>query len=199
MKYLLASLSIAITTSGLAMAAPTETAVSQPAIPPQKLELARQFVALTLSADDYVKMMRASAMSMAEALSETLGDGSEDPAADEKMQRTFEQIEPKVRAHLPKLADAYSRAYARAYSEAELLELIAFAQSSAGKRYMTGDDGFTEDPAVREAQDEMMGEIQPIIEGMRKEACVERAKERLAAGDAKAKCPLSEESETLSS
>jgi len=158
MKLLPASLAALLATSALAAAAPPEAAPAQaaesrPAPSARHLDLARQFVALTFSADDYVGMMRASAVDMAATLSESLGDGDEDPAVNEMMQRTFEQIEPKVRAHMPKLADAYSRAYARAYSEAELLELIAFAQSSAGRRYMTGNDGFAEDPAVREAQD----------------------------------------------
>jgi hypothetical protein len=99
-------------------------------------------------------------------------------------------MEPAIRGQIPNLTEAYTQAYAREFSAGELTELIAFAQSPAGKHYISRVDFMDADPAVLEAQQGITEAMMPVLEEMRKEACAKRAAARVAAGDKKATCPL---------
>lgn len=195
MKFLLASLSIALATSTLAAApaepAPVESAQNLPEPTARQMELASRLVALTFTADDYVRSMRGAAEGTVASLDEAFGAESENPEIGKSLQRVLDQLEHKIRAKFPQLADAYARVYAREYSEVELQQLVDFAQSPAGKRYLSGDGGFESDPAIEALNAEMGEEMKKALDGMRKEACAAQANQRLAAGDPDAKCPLS--------
>ena len=192
MKFLLASLSIALATSSLS-AAPAEPATTEAAeelapIPTESLVLARQFVALAQPATERMDTLRG-------FVSMVAYEGSDDPqdaAAEQRADKIMARVEPTIEKLMPALMDAYAYAYAREFSADELRQLIAFAQTPAGKHFVTsaakveGDDGvLTVHQSIGEA-------IEPIMRDVAKEVCSKRAAERLAAGDTKAKCPLSE-------
>lgn len=200
MKFLLASLSIALATSTLAAAAPadtasTETAEKRPPISRESLVLARQFVALAQPAADRMDSLRGYASMVA-------SEGSGDPeghAAEQRASKIMARFEPTVQKLMPALMDAYAYAYARQFSADELKQLIAFAQSPAGKHYVTSFSLVESDDDVLTVHRSIAEELEPIMRDVAKEVCARKAAERLAAGDTNAKCPLSAESETAAS
>ena len=199
MKFLLASLSIALATSSLSAApaepASTETAEKLPPISRESLVLARQFVALAQPAADRMDSLRGYASMVA-------SEGSDDPegqAAEQRADKIMARFEPTIQKLMPALMDAYAYAYAREFSADELKQLIAFAQSPAGKHYVTSVSLVESDDGVLTVHQSIAEELEPIMRNVAKEACAKRAAERLAAGDTKAKCPLSDEPETASS
>ena len=193
MKLLLTSISIALATSTLAAAAPASSEpVGVEAPSAERLALARQFVTLTLSSNDYVELMHEGTTQMVAALSASFEDEAEVKSLEKSIKRYLAAAEPKVRAHMPKLAEAYAQVYARDYSAAELHQLIAFAQSPTGKRYLLARTKVDMDPLVSDAQEQLGEELAPLMEDMQREMCAEKAAQRIAAGDTKAKCPLSQ-------
>jgi hypothetical protein len=198
MKILLASLSIALATSSLSAApsepASTETAEKLAPISRESLELARQFVGLSQPAGDRLDWLRGFA-SMAASEGSDDADGL---AAEQRKEKIMARFEPTLQKLLPALTDAYAYAYAREFSAEELRQLIAFAQSPAGRHYVTSVSLVESDDAVIGLHETIGEELAPIMQDVAKEICAKRAAERLAAGDTKAKCPLSEP-ETLSS
>ena len=198
MKRLVTALSISLAPISVAAAAPvpagpSPVAAPAPAPSADRIELARRFIALTFSADGYIELMHAGAAQMVEALSANFGS-DEDEARDARQQveRYLAAAEPKVRAHMPRLMEAYAQVYAREFSAEELQQLVGFAQSPAGKRYLSATDSLDLDPVVLKAQQELGEELEPIMDEMRKDMCAEKAAKRIAAGELDAKCPLSE-------
>lgn len=200
MKFLLASLSIALATSTLATAAPTGSAPAEaPAASNQKLDLARQFIALSNPAGDMMGVIRESAlMTFAE-----LADDPEEEAVQKEAERRVDAIlaraEPTIKKRMPEVLEAYAQVYAREFSAEELEQLIIFARTPAGRHYIARMAFLDMDPAILDANQALTDELTPIMQQVTRELCAERAAQRLAAGDAKAKCPLSEEPETLAS
>ena len=193
MKRLLTSISIALASTTLAAAAPV-LAESAPApvaatSSPDSMKLAREFVAMTSGPGDIMDELGFNAWPAAAAAIE---DKAERAAAEKYMRRLSDRIEPKVRLLMPALQEAYAAAYAREFSADELQQLILFARSPAGKHYMSLTSAVEGDEALVEAQERMWEEITPVLEETRKEFCAEKAALRIAAGDTKAECPLSE-------
>lgn len=184
--------------------APASPAAAVPATPDQRLALAREFVALTFSPDDYIAMWRDStamaAESIGKALTAQFGDDGkqvENPAA--MMTRMLTLGEPLIRVKLPLLADAYAQAYARDFTAPELAQMVAFGQSPAGKHFLAHQDRLDLDPSVLKVQQEIGEDMMPVLDQMRKEACAKKAEARIAAGDKTAKCPLAEADEQAAS
>jgi hypothetical protein len=125
-----------------------------------------------------------------ESFIQAMGEGEEDPESAGRIQEIIQLMEPKVREHLPRINDARAQVYARNFSAEELGQLIAFVQSSAGKRYLSGMYDIESDPLIEAASQELMDSLQDIS----KEQCQKRAAQRYAAGDTEAKCPLSGQS-----
>ncbi|MDP9423564.1 MAG: DUF2059 domain-containing protein [Pseudomonadota bacterium] len=200
MKILFASLSIALATSTLASAAPAgappvETAGDRSVISPRSLELARQFVAIARPAGDRLDWLEGFASMAASEGSEQ----AEDEAAEQRTEKIMARFEPTLQKLMPALMDAYAYAYAREFSDQELEQLIAFAQSPVGKHYVTSVASVESNDAVIGLHETIGEELEPIMRDVAKEVCTKKAAERLAAGDTKAKCPLSEGPETASS
>lgn len=166
MKLVVSSLLVAFASSAIAAAAPAQ-ADPNPAkvesVSPDRLDLARRFVDLTVSPDEYMEMMRVGFMASTTSQLADLEDDSDFAAAEEKMGKVFAKIDPLMRAQLPKLLEAYAQAYAREYSADELRQLAV-----------------------------------PVMHELQKEMCAEKAAQRIAMGDTKAKCPLSAAAETQS-
>jgi hypothetical protein len=198
MKLISGSLLVALVSSAAwaaapqpAAHAPEEIAQAEDAAPSaERVTLARRLIGLTLSPDEFMEIVRTSALQTAtEKLvgADYKGDGSE---LEKEVNRFVARMEPAIRGQIPNLTEAYAQAYAREFSADELTEPIAFAQSPAGKHYISRVDFMDADPAVLEAQQGITEAMMPVLEEMRKEACAKRAAARVAAGDKKATCPL---------
>ena len=199
MKLISGSLLVALVSSAAwaaapqpAAHAPVESAQADADAAPsaERLTLARRFIGMTLSPDEFMDIVRTSALQTAtEKLvdADYKGDGSE---IEKEVDRFVARMAPAIRGQIPNLTEAYAQAYAREFSAGELNQLIAFAQSSAGKHYIARVDFMDADPAVLEAQQGLMEAMMPTLDEMRKEACAKRAAARIAAGDKKATCPL---------
>jgi hypothetical protein len=190
MKLLVAPLSLAliITSAPAAALEPVQpSVVSAPSI--ERLELARRFVRLTVSPDRFIETMREGSVQAAIAMS---GDDAEFSQADleREVAKFFVQVEPKIRAQLPNILEAYAQAYAREFSPGELEDLVNFGESTAGKHYLAKADLIDLEPEVLGAFDAMQAEFLPVLEQLKKDKCTEKAAQRIAAGDTKAKCKL---------
>jgi hypothetical protein len=183
MKPVMSSILVAFASSALAVAAPASadpaasTNVEAPS--PERLEVARRLVTATLSADLYMDSVKSSARLAAYG-----GYGKqEDPATEERLKQFFAW------------AEAQTQAYAREFTADELRQILAFSQTKAGQHFMTS-DAIDYDPAVVQAQLEFEEAIEPIIEKIQRERCAAKAAQRVAMGNAEAKCRLSTATET---
>lgn len=200
MKLVSGSLLVALVSSAAWAAAPQAPApvtASQPAAaaPASKIELARRFVALTIPPDAMIDSMREGARKMTAALEEQFGDG-DNPGADQGLDKFFAKLEPRIRAQMPAILEAQAQAYAREFSQGELEQLVGFAQSPAGRHYLGSLDAVEQDPAVAAASSALWNDISSALKDAAKEMCAQKAAQRLAAGDKKATCPLSQADET---
>ena len=74
----------------------------------------------------------------------------------------------------------------------ELRQMLAFAQSPAGRHLISRFAALENDEALPDAQMQVWEALTPIIEDVQRELCAERAAVQVAAGNVDAKCPLSE-------
>ena len=196
MKLVMSSILVAFASSALAVAAPASadpsasTNVEAPS--PERLEVARRLVTSTLSPELYMESVKSSARLAAYG-----GYGKqEDPATEERLKQFFAWAEPAMRDHLTKLAEAQTQAYAREFTADELRQILAFSQTKAGQHFMTSSDAVDYDPAVLQAQLDFDEAIEPIFEKIQRDRCAAKAAQRVAMGDAAAKCRLSTATET---
>ncbi|HEV8406892.1 MAG TPA: DUF2059 domain-containing protein [Sphingomicrobium sp.] len=181
----------------------TSIAIAQPdkILPPspQRMELARRYIGAAISADQFVDAMRSA---IAAGLSDNT-DADMDEAtkaeSEKKMKRFLVLYEPKLRERMPNLLEAYAQVYAREFSAEELQEMVAFAQSPAGHHYLSRRLSLELDPAVLMQEQGFQNDALPIMKQIQKEMCQEATAKRIAAGDKKAKCPLSNEADTRAS
>jgi hypothetical protein len=202
MKLLFLSLALA-SSSVIAAAQPA----SQPAssaqaaarqAPPsiERQMLARQYIGMVVTPEQYLRLMRAGvAAGVSDSMARNLDD-SEKAEVDATMTRFLTLFEPKLRKRMPNLVEASAQVYAREFSADELRQMIAFAQSPAGRHYLTRSLELSTDPAVLIQQQGLMIDAAPIMQQIRKEQCAAHTAQRIAMGDKKAKCPLSGKPET---
>ena|SRR5438874_986028 len=194
MKLAFTALLIALAASTVSTAAPQP--VQQPpaaqAPSPERIELARRWVALS-DHGDFLKVMHKTLMRTVSAHAE---DPEDKAAAERFMDRVFVLAEPRLRESMPAILEISAQAYAREFSADELQQMIDFAQSPAGKHYLSRGADVETQPAIIDAQLRMMRDLGPFMEQAGKEFCAEKAAQRVAAGDKDATCPLSKASET---
>jgi hypothetical protein len=194
MKLLL-SLALLASAPVLSAAAPQETAPAQRAAEPappsiERQQLGRQFIAIAISPDDYVATMRDG---ITAGIAETAGSKAE---VDETLKHFLALYEPKVRERLPNLMEAYAQVYAREFSADELKQMIAFAQTPAGRHYFSHRDHLDTDQAVLIQEEGFQEDALPILMQIQKEQCQARTAQRIAAGDKKARCPLADKQDS---
>jgi len=149
MKILLASISLLLTSSAGLAAEPAATArltTAQVIANAERLELARQFVALSQPAGDILDMIRESALY---AASEQLGPDADDATraeVEQNVDRVLAKFTPKFEAQRPAILDAYAQAYARQFTTEELRVLVAFGSSAAGKHFLASTVDIETDP-----------------------------------------------------
>jgi hypothetical protein len=126
---------------------------------------------------------------------QTIADEGERADAQEQMDRLFIRLQPALRQAMPDFLEKYAQVYATEFSADELRQLITFAESPAGRHYTAQAVSLQNDPLLQEAQAELWDKLSPVMDDFNKERCAKRAAQRIAAGDAKAKCPLAAKSE----
>lgn len=196
MKLVMSSLIVAFASSALVAAAPAPAEPAPAAVETvtqERLELARRFIAVTDTTDvmEFTREMLQTVAFAGEDL-----DDSEQAAAQHRIDRYLTLAGPKIRAAMPVLLEANAQVYAREFSADELRQLIAFAQTPAGKHYIERYDLLMMAPEVMDAQRKLGEDLQPVMEQLSKEMCAEKAAQRVAMGDTKAKCPLAAAEET---
>ncbi|HET6942887.1 MAG TPA: DUF2059 domain-containing protein [Sphingomicrobium sp.] len=193
MKLVMSSLLVAVASSALVAAVPAQAdpaPAKVEAVSPERLELARRFMAVTDTTDildSYREMMIQSAAAFGEDL-----DDAGKAKAQHRIDRYLALAGPTIRAGEPALVDAYVRTYAREFSADELRQMIAFAQTPAGRHYLARYDILNMSDEIVDAQRKLAEDLEPVMEQIGKEMCAEKAAQRVAMGDKKAKCPLSE-------
>lgn len=156
------------------------------------MSLARQFLSITYSGDSFYNTLKETSLAAAEAFSEA--DGDADVAKiNDRIERYLKAAEPIIRKHASLILEIEAASMARTYSPSELRELVAFASSTTGKKYLTTTDGTQADPAVMGAYMKMHEEMQPLLLELQKTECAAKAQQRLAMGDKNAHCPLADE------
>ncbi len=194
----LATAAVALSPAGSQVAssapapAPAATATATTTAPDAgRLAIARLYVALVRPGGNSVEDMAAGVLDSSMRL---LGDNpSDQERADLKRQvdLVVARFEPIVRKRGPLIDEAYAVAYANTFSVAELRELMVFASSPVGRKYLSTVAAVEYDDAVMAAEEAMHEELAPVFEDLRKMSCAKAAAERVAMGDAKATCPLS--------
>lgn len=194
MRIILTTLSLLLASStGLAAAAPAP-APSTPAAAtpsPERLDLARRFVALGSQDDAYMEMVRTGFWTGVGPHLASIEDEARRDAATAEVEALMNKLEPGIRKRLPAVTEAYARAYAAKFSADELRELVAFASTPTGKRYITGITELDTDPGVTEAASALTDDLYPAIMEWQKKACANHAQQRIAMGDKSATCKLS--------
>ena len=208
MKPVLTALLIACASSTVIAATPDTAAPAQarpaptveaPAPSAERIELARQFVNLSTPTDVMLEGLRQGFWIGASESLADVEDEKEHEAIVARVEQLLDRLEPKFLAQIPGVLEVQSQLYAREFTVEELRHMVTFAQSPAGKHYMSSFLDLASDPSLMDAQADMMTGIAPVLDEFRKELCQEKAAKRLAAGDTKAKCALTKEPETLSS
>lgn len=199
MKPVLTALWIALASSAVSAAAPDASppapaparqAAADEAPSPQRLELARRLVGLADPAETMAEGVGAGFWRSASESLLDIEDEAERAAAEDQLEQLLTRLQPKIRELMPAFLDAYAQLYAREFSAEELEQMIAFAQSPAGRHYLASLAALESDPLLGEAQAKLMTGLAPILDDYRKQLCAKRAAQRLAAGDTKAKCAL---------
>jgi hypothetical protein len=112
------------------------------------------------------------------------------------MDRVIVKGAPIIRMHMMSIREVTALVYAEEFSAPELQDMIAFAQTPAGKHYLAREQVVDLNQQIV-AQEMLLREaLEPVMFDVRKELCQEATAKRIAAGDKKAKCPLSSEPDT---
>jgi len=203
---------IAIATSAAAVAAPPApapapapasvaadaTTTALPGAPDsfeRRIAVASRFVALTSPPETFLDGFRTGVYQAAFSAGEVPTTEAAVKAFEEQVEAIMAAAEPTVRKRMPYLLDAMAKAYAREFSESELNAMIDFAASPAGRHFLASSVDIASDQAVVAAQQLLIGEFEPALNEMRRKHCAKRAEQRIAAGDTKARCPLSKPEE----
>ena len=156
--------------------------------------LARRFLALAMPEDRALQDMRdLSQRVIAAAAAIDDGEGDSDPEWTKNyMDRVLVKAAPIIRDHMLSIREVTAFVYAREFSSAELQDMIAFAQTPAGQHYWAREHFIDLDPSIVAQEKLMQDAMAPVYFEVRKELCQEATARRIAAGDKKAKCPLSQ-------
>ena len=207
MKLILTSLAAALLMTSAALAAPDggattaapaavsgQQAAPQPSAygrpPEERIALARQLIALVTPEDGGLQQMRELSIQVA-SIPDKEESQSDREYAKEFTDRVLVEAAPVIRDHLLSIREVSALVYASEFSTPELQQLIAFAQTPAGKHYFAREHFIDLDPAIVEQDMMLQDAIKPVMFNVRKEMCQEATAKRIAAGDKKAKCPLS--------
>jgi len=198
MKRLAISVALALASSTALAADPDASGPSPEAssFPSgERLELARRFLAGGMSSEAYADTMLAGADEMIAALVEEYAGDPQQQKVSLAMGEMLERAKARVSALVPQLFEASAQAYAREFSADELRQLIAFAESPAGKHYIAEFAALQNDEAVAAVEDELWSTMDEITEEVGREFCTRSHDVQIARGEGEP-CPYAEESVT---
>jgi hypothetical protein len=200
MKFARSALLLGIALSAAAAAPQPALAVDQPSVsspsarpPEERIALARRFVALAMPEQDALEQMRDLSMQLISVDRDEETSASDREYAKQFMDRLIVKGAPIIRMHMMSIREVTALIYAEEFSAPELQDMIAFAQTPAGKHYLAREQVVDLNQQIV-AQEMLLREaLEPVMFDVRKELCQEATAKRIAAGDKKAKCPLSSE------
>ena len=199
MRIFLASVSFLLATSASIAATPpappappTAAPAAPAALSTERLDLARRFVVLRNQDHEFIDLMRQGFWSGAMPFLAAIADDDKRAAATDQATEMFAKLEPTIRKRIPMVSETYARAYAARFSTAELKELVAFGSTPTGKHFLASILALEADPSVSEAAITVMEELTPALMEFQKQACIQHTQQRIAMGDKKATCPLSQ-------
>ncbi len=159
-------------------AAATNAPLPATELPASSLELARQIWDIALPPEHRLAMfagvMRSVADQMSPSALSDISDGELRAIIENKIAAIPDRLMPVTEKHIPAMMESYARAYAREFSGDELQQILTFARTPAGGRYLSRSSAVLEDPDVaavnrayyadvKVVQDELTQEIVSII------------------------------------
>jgi len=81
---------------------------------------------------------------------------------DQYLDRALQLQKPLLRKHLPAMFEAMALAYTREFSITELRNIHAFAETPAGRHYLSRSTAILSDPAVAKVNSEMIADAQKL-------------------------------------
>ena len=200
MRVFLASVSLLLASSASIAAAPPPPPAPPTATPAaladERLDLARRFVAFRDQDHEFISLVRQGFWGGAMPFVTAITDDAKRATAIDQMTALFAKLEPTIRKRIPAVSEVYARAYAAKFSTDELRELVAFGSTPAGRHFLSNMLTIEADPSVSAAAMGVMDELTPALMEFQKQACIQHTQQRIAMGDKKATCPLSEAGET---
>lgn len=145
-------------------AVPT-VAETTPATDPVALDLARQIINIASPPatrnDQITTMFRTIGTRSMAAVKQRFdfGDPEMQKIFDRHMDRTFNLTTDLIGKHMPAIFDAMAVAYAKRFSVPELRQILAFAQSPTGTKYLQSGFEIAQDPGVVAVQKAMMNDM----------------------------------------
>jgi hypothetical protein len=95
-----------------------------------------------------------------------------------------------IKRYKPAILEAYAQAFAKDFKVDELRQLVTFAETPVGKRFVLESNYGDNDPGVLAVQEKLRAETEPLWQELAKIVCRERAQFRVAMGERDAKCPM---------
>jgi hypothetical protein len=150
------------------------------------LAMARKFIAMYYpnAQKDFLEAFRESSM----APLQMIEVDSMRPIVEKEMTRAIAASTPTIKRHVPLVMEAYAQSFAQKFSVAELHELIAFASTVTGRRFLEDTHFADYDERVEQARNAMSEEVGPNFEAVAKIMCKQAAEMRVASGETDAKC-----------
>lgn len=154
--------------AGCLLAAALSSPAMAQAVDPARLAMGREIIATMYPPDQRNAMMT----SMVETLMAQIRAGTNlpamfnDPGLKAILDRNFAalpaRLMPVIARHLPRMHEAIAAAYAREFSTAELTDIVAFARTQSGRRYLQRSGGLLSDPGVAAANTAYIAEAQQL-------------------------------------
>lgn len=158
----------------------------------ERLALAREFAAATLSEEQVMEEFRLAATAGLEAsLAKQAAERAHAALARESLEEVLRESEPIVRRSAQSMSAAYARVYASEFTAAEVRDMVSFARTSGGRRYLTRGDSLVLHPEIAAQSAALETELAPIVSAMQSRLCQRLAATHLAEGK-RAKCQSTE-------
>jgi hypothetical protein len=160
----------------MAQAAPAPHAAAAQAAPlpapdEAKLALSRQIIAVIMPTDQRATIIKRMETALLASMGNTfrLPPGVDDPGLSQILQDYLKSVptllEPVMAQHMPGYFEAMARAYARNFTQEELEQVLAFAHTPAGAKYLSRAPALMQDPDVSAAIGEVMRAAQQTSAG----------------------------------
>lgn len=168
MRFRLAITALALvsTPAFAAEVVPADFACIDKAINPAKFSMARGIVNASIPEDQGDQMVRQLIGSVMQTFRSSSSVEIDDPEIKAVLDRRFKEVPdrllPILNRHMPQLYGSMACAYAREFTLPELTEINAFAQTPAGRRFLSQSQKLMGDPDVQQAFQAYMVDVQAM-------------------------------------